>query len=369
MPFFSQSSPFDQDVEKATNEVNTSEDWSLILDICEKVGRTPNGSRDCLKSIIKRLNHRVPFVAMQALTLLDACINNCGRPFHLEISSRDFMSECRSLFSQKTHPKVTQKLRFLIKKWAELPEFKDDPALNLIPSLYDSLKKEGADFSDPDAGPKKATTSLDVAKEEDDIAQAIALSLQEADKKTTKASTSLYPSSINAVSGAYESSSASRETRKVRALYDFEAAEDNELTFKAGELISVMDDSDPNWWKGLNHRGEGLFPANFVTADLTVEPEDAKEKKSVQFSEEVEVKTMEAIPVEDVEIDESKIDQTLQLIQNADPTGVNQPDTGEMLNLEEQCKVMGPLIDAELEKIDRDHANQSYRDGVWGCGV
>lgn len=50
---------------------------------------------------------------------------------------------------------------------------------------------------------------------------------------------------------------------------------------------------------------------------------------------------------------QGKIDEALQLIQNADPTGETQTDSTEMLRLENQCSRMGPLIDTELEKIDK----------------
>ncbi|XP_064597039.1 signal transducing adapter molecule 1-like [Liolophura sinensis] len=363
MPWFSSSSPFDGDVEKATNEMNTQEDWAVIMEVCDKVTRSSSGSKDCLRSIVKRMNHRVPHVSMQALTLLDACVKNCGRNFHLEICSRDFVGECRSLIGQKAHPRVAQKLKLLIKKWAEMSEFKDDPALNLIPSFYKSLKDDGQDFADLDSTtPKTVQVSTDPnvvqsQQEEDDIAKAIALSLKEAEKSQPAKVTSLYPTAGMTSYPTYSTpltAPKQKEVRKVRALYDFEAAEDNELTFKAGELISVLDDSDANWWKGYNHRGEGLFPANFVTADLSVEPEESKSEKKVQFSEEVEVKTVEPV-AEELEIDEGKIEECLQMIQNADPTGETQPDTPELIHLEEQCKGMGPLIDMELEQVDRKH--------------
>lgn len=136
----------------------------------------------------------------------------------------------------------------------------------------------------------------------------------------------------------------------MRALYDFEAAEDNELTFKAGEVILVTDDRDENWWSGNNHRGEGLFPVNFVTKDLSAPVEDTSTYgKSVQFDDQVRVKFLEE---EVTEIDEGKIDRLLHLIHEADPTGV-MPDSEELLMLEDQCGRMGRLIDKELERLDR----------------
>ncbi|XP_043497058.1 signal transducing adapter molecule 1 isoform X1 [Polistes fuscatus] len=369
MGLFPNSSPFDADVEKATNEKNTSEDWVKIMEICDRVGNSSQNAKDCLRSIVKRLNSQDPHIVVQAITLLDACSNNCGKTFHLEIASRDFENDLKKMINH-SQPKIAEKIKILLKKWAE-GDFKTDPQLNLIPSLYNKLRNEGLDFSSLSEIPKRSNilskdpNVVTNSQEEEDLAKAIELSLKENKPQTSsshgspasKKNTSLYPS----VSSALSSSSTS-EGRKVRALYDFEAAEDNELTFLAGEIINILDDSDQNWWKGSNHRGEGLFPSNFVTADLSVEPEqftklEHSNKKLVQFAEEVEVKTVKREPeVIEVEIDEKKMDRLLHLLHEADPQCDSSSDPQEMLDLEEQVTAMGPLIDAALEKVDRRHA-------------
>lgn len=144
MPFLGTSSAFQQDVEKATSERNTSEDWALILDICDRVGTVPGGPKDCLQCIMRRMNHSIPQVALQALTLLDACVKNCGKIFHLEVCSREFESECKKLLA-KGHPRVVDKMKGLLRKWAQ-EDFSKDPQLSLIPSLYSKLKGDGIEF-------------------------------------------------------------------------------------------------------------------------------------------------------------------------------------------------------------------------------
>lgn len=69
------------------------------------------------------------------------------------------------------------------------------------------------------------------------IFAAIELSLKEA--QTHSQNKSLYPqaSALAGGGGAGGTSSVEeKEPRKVRALYDFEAAEENELTFYSGEI-------------------------------------------------------------------------------------------------------------------------------------
>jgi hypothetical protein len=56
----------------------------------------------------------------------------------------------------------------------------------------------------------------------------------------------------------------------------FQAADETEISFDPGQLITNIDQIDPGWWQGLAPDGAtyGLFPANYVEV---VDEEKAKQ--------------------------------------------------------------------------------------------
>ncbi|KAL4623245.1 drebrin-like isoform X1 [Arapaima gigas] len=51
----------------------------------------------------------------------------------------------------------------------------------------------------------------------------------------------------------------------VRALYDYQAEDDSELSLEPGDIIRCVETVDKAWWRGCSKDGrQGLFPANYV---------------------------------------------------------------------------------------------------------
>lgn len=65
--------------------------------------------------------------------------------------------------------------------------------------------------------------------------------------------------------GSYVYFDPNNEGMRARALYDYQAADNTEITFDPGDIITHIDAIDEGWWQGLGPDGTyGLFPANYV---------------------------------------------------------------------------------------------------------
>lgn len=84
---------------------------------------------------------------------------------------------------------------------------------------------------------------------------------QKAENKEQVAENELY----SQLDGPYLYFDPNNEGMKARALYDYQAADDTEITFDPGDIITHIDAIDEGWWQGLGPDGTyGLFPANYV---------------------------------------------------------------------------------------------------------
>lgn len=53
--------------------------------------------------------------------------------------------------------------------------------------------------------------------------------------------------------------------KKVRADFDYTAQGAEELSFREGDMITVLRQEDDTWWRGEFRGRKGMFPREFVT--------------------------------------------------------------------------------------------------------
>lgn len=118
------------------------------MDICDIINETEEGPRDAYKAIKKRIVGNKNFrEVMLALTVLEACVKNCGHRFHVLVSTREFVEGVlvRSILPKNNPPLVLHdRVLSLIQAWADA--FRSSPALTGVVYVYEDLRRKGLEF-------------------------------------------------------------------------------------------------------------------------------------------------------------------------------------------------------------------------------
>ncbi|RVE53688.1 hypothetical protein evm_001580 [Chilo suppressalis] len=153
MSFFGVGNPFStpvgQKIEQATDGLLPSENWALNMEICDIINSTADAPKDAIKAIRKRLTQSAGknyTVVMYTLTVLETCVKNCGRAFHVLVCNKEFISELVKLIGPKNDPPtvVQEKVLSLIQCWADA--FQNQQELQGVVQIYNELRTKGVEF-------------------------------------------------------------------------------------------------------------------------------------------------------------------------------------------------------------------------------
>uniref|UniRef100_A0A671VB56 Golgi associated, gamma adaptin ear containing, ARF binding protein 3a n=1 Tax=Sparus aurata TaxID=8175 RepID=A0A671VB56_SPAAU len=135
---------------KATNPSNRQEDWEYIMGFCDQVNKELEGPQISVRLLAHKIQSPQEWEAVQALTVLEACMKNCGRRFHNEVGKFRFLNELIKVVSpkylgDKVSEKVKAKVIEMMYSWTvSLP----DEAK--ICEAYQMLKSQGIVLVDPE---------------------------------------------------------------------------------------------------------------------------------------------------------------------------------------------------------------------------
>jgi len=175
-----------------------------------------------------------------------------------------------------------------------------DPDLGIMNDQYHKLKSQNPNLHPPSAPSKSRLTDVDRQKEEEELQMALKLSIQ--DKATQAQAKAPQAAASNAGQSqarpavqAQSSGTTAATVSRVRALFDFQATDPDELTFRKGDIIAVLESVYKDWWKGLLKGQTGIFPLNYVEKLADPTAEELQRESQMEAEVFAEIKNVEKL--------------------------------------------------------------------------
>lgn len=345
-------------INKATDATLTSDNWQYILDVCDKISSNPELETSRAVNLLKTkiTSTKDANTILRSLSLLVAIAENCGSRMKQEIASKSFLEDCliKKLLDKKLH--ITVKYRIIEVLEQLNRSFKSDPSLKPMNDAYNKVKTEYPQYIKAQQGPSKPAkqerTQQDKNKEDEELQRVLKLSLQEYENEQNLKKQYLnnkplpesqpqpqqqpqpQPEQQRAASPAGSDAEQTVATvSKVRALYDLISYEEDELSFRKGDVITVIESVYRDWWRGSLPNGKiGIFPLNYVTPIVNKTPQELARENEMENRL--------------LNVDQKQIDRLLAVLSTNDISQINEDEVTELYNNVISSRIqLGSLID------------------------
>ncbi|KAL4821673.1 VHS domain-containing protein [Aspergillus spinulosporus] len=189
--------PLQRAIRNACDLSHYEPNLALNLEVADLVNsKKGNAPREAAFEIVRLINSRNQNVSLLALALLDICVKNCGYPFHLQISTKEFLNELVRRFPERPPlrpTRVQHRILESIEEWrqtiCQTSRYKDD--LGHIRDMHRLLLYKGYVFPEirrEDAAVLNPSDNLRSAEEmEEEEREAQSAKLQELIRRGTPA--------------------------------------------------------------------------------------------------------------------------------------------------------------------------------------
>uniref|UniRef100_UPI003AAC6D1B ADP-ribosylation factor-binding protein GGA2-like n=1 Tax=Centroberyx gerrardi TaxID=166262 RepID=UPI003AAC6D1B len=260
---------------QATDPTNQEDRWDCIQAFYQLVNQEADGPQVATRLLAHKIQSPQEREALQAVTVLEACMNNCGKRFHSEAAKFRFLNELIKVLTPKylgqwTPQKVKDRVTEVLYSWTLW--LKEEPK---IQEAYRMLKKQGVVKKDPKlpdtvvmAPPPQRTTES--VFDQEDKAKLLARLLKSAHPEDLQTANRLIKHTIKE-----EQEKAERVSKRVSTLEEVESStrqlrEQLNQYSLVGTSIQPSDDL-----KALYERCDRLRPSLFRLASDTMDDDSA----------------------------------------------------------------------------------------------